>query len=258
MDPEVRFQVSQGPAQNGATLLDQKLDPKVMSFDVMVIADDLESLQTKLAALSAALNPLRGEGHLFLTYEDGTTYWRKCINSGGPVPDPAVRSMTHQKVTIVLTAHDPLWQGTATLTPLITTTTSWIPWFAGDWEIGSYGGSVEITNSGDQDMPFKLVVYGGTGSITNPKITCDDTSEYIKINKVIGAGEWFEINTDENILSATFYNSSGVASNGYPYLDPVSVFWNLPAGGNTITFSADTADIGGYATIQWSTKYVGR
>lgn len=263
-DPSVRFQDTKGPSQHGSTLLDTHLDPKEMSFDIMIMGTDLTDLQAKNAALITALNPLNGAGYLFFTYENGIQYYRKCINSGGPALDLANATQTRVKATINLMAHDPFWMGSTETISLQPQTTSWIPWMgytdasAGLWVISGTGSTVPVTNNGDHSIPVKLIIYGGTGSITDCRITNNETGEYIEISGLIDTGESFEINTDENVLSAIKTDAAGTESNGYPHLAVTSKFWYLIPGTNSISISASNAVAGSYVTLTKTEKYVGR
>jgi len=256
-NPTPKFQTATGPVQNGSTLLDSHIGPRDIMFGFVLTAANLEGLQTLVANLASKFNPLNGPGTLTYTYENGTEYSIACIGNNTPQMDPMNKSLTHWAGTISLVAHNPFWSTTETLYPIVVGASSWIPWFANNWIIAGFGGLGSVINLGTQPISVKIDLYGGTGSVTNPTITLSGTGEFIAVTKKIDTGEHFSINTDQNVLTATSYDSGGVASNGYPYLTTTSTFFQLLAGTNTITLTASNADVGAYVSITKADKYVG-
>jgi hypothetical protein len=255
-DVEPEHQSTRGNWQNGSTLLDTHLNEKEMNFDIHILGTSQSDIDTKRAALITALSPLNGAGTLYYTYENGTQYYRTCINNGGPVFNFAVGSPTHLPTTVKLIAHDPIWKGTTVITPLTPTATSWIPWFAGAWVISGTADSSAIVNGSDHSIPVKITIYGGTGSITDCRIINDETGEYLEVSGIIAAGDSFEIDTGTNEVNSVDY--TGAKTNGYYRLNILSTFWKLLAGSNTITVTASASTLGSYVTIEKTEGYVGR
>lgn len=255
-DLDAQHQTARGCWQNGSTLLGTRVNEKEMSFDILIMGTSLTDIDTKRAALIAALSPLNGAGTLYYQYEDGSQYYRTCINNGGPVFDFVRGCSTNLPATIRLIAHDPMWMGTTTIIPLTPTATSWIPWFAGNWVISGTSDQTPIVNNSDHSIPVKIAIYGGTGSITDCRITNDETGEYVEVSGIIAAGDSFEIDTGTNVVNAVDY--LGTKTNGFYRLNILSTFWMLLAGSNTITVSASAATAGSYVTIEKTERYVGR
>lgn len=255
------------PGRHGKKRRETTLAPRDISFDIIVMATDLDDLQDKMQALTAAFNPLDGPGILELKKEDDTIYYLNCIGSqGNPVASPSQRSATHQLVTIKLVAdEDPFWHMDAPTSPpdLDPNPANFFPFAsgAGAWPftLSSSTDHVTLTNTGSVSAPV-IIVF--TGPMVNPKLTNtysidgNDVTETLSATLTLDAAETLTINTDPNIMTAVYY-VIGVDYNAHKYIDSTATFWQLQRGVNTLHLDPDSSSTGCSARITWSNRYIG-
>lgn len=248
-------QPTQAPYQDGQTLIDSVLDVREINFEVMVMAADLETLQTQIRALSAAFNPKKGTGILSYTNEAGTEYWCYCIGNRTPTLSTSDRGTTWQRAYIDLIAHDPYWySGTPKIKYLAPIETDFFPFDISGNFLGWNSASTVMTNDGDVPAPVTISVVG---ECVDPILTNVTTGEAISIDLSMNAGDIFTITTGYGNKTATYYPSGGASENGFPYLISTSVLWNLALGDNTITLTDTSIASASYISVSWREKYVG-
>ena len=140
-----------------------------------------------------------------------------------------------QKWQVQFHAYDPFWYYTTPSTSTI-----------------GYLTSANSANLGQYQTPITAVIYG---PVVNPRIIKTSTLEYIWINKTILAGDFVTINTAFGNKTITV-STSGVISNGMPYLANGSTFFNLSVGANNVYYDRDSGTPAS-ATLTWTNRDLG-
>jgi len=252
------------PGQHGATVADSLMQPRTISFSVMVQGATLAAVKTLITTLSNTLNPLNGTGTLQYVNDDGNTYLAYVRGSGNTVvPDTSTagRGATYQKVTVTLVAYDPFWySGVSHLLSLSAAVVSFIPWYI-PWYIGGQAATGTANNSGSQETPVQITF---NGPITNPVLSRSytiagvTTTETISLTITLLAGEKVVIQSGDGQQSCFYYDTSGVEHLGEPYVDIASMYWQLKPGANSITFSCGSSGTqNDQAVVIWADRYTG-
>ena len=111
-----------------------------------------------------------------------------------------------------------------------------------------------LNNGGDIDTGL-LVTFSCTSTVTNPSLLNVDTREFIKINKVMSAGEQIIISTGsgEKYIKGIV---NGVEYNYFKYMDFDSAWLQLHTGENTLKYDADNNVDGLEVLISFLPKYL--
>jgi len=302
----VSFSTDKSPYQHGETLLDTLMEPRDVSFDVLILAlegetvivpgtppvnipsdntsvfgdavfgdmifgdegsggstpgtdptiyysSTLDILQQRIYALARALSPLDGDGILYYEREDGTVFRLYCSNNNSTL-DPDNRSDIHQKATINLRAHDPIWySGIPHSQSFGTSTTSRFPIsFPFEFHRG-LSNNHTLINAGNADAPVDITIWG---PITDPVLANITTGKTLSLDLELVAGDRFDITTGKDRITALYTPvSTGIPVNGQGYVVLGSKFWTLQKGANSVEFSCATSSAGSGATIIWSDQY---
>jgi hypothetical protein len=242
------------------TRTDTRLEPREISFDVLLQSETLPMQQRMVRELAAAFNPLNGPGVLVYTQEDGTEYRLNCIGNNTPTLDKSDRSDVHQRVTIDLIAHDPFWYSNDQYQKTLKGTTNTFfpfgfdPTVSGGFSLGQNSDKEIFVNQGFVTAPVTIEFFG---AMTDPVITNNTTGEYIGLILTMSEGDKFIVTTGIGNKTAT-YTASGVpVTNGFRYLDPASTFWELVPGDNEIILSDASIGTDSEIRIQWRDRFVG-
>ncbi|HVB24131.1 MAG TPA: hypothetical protein VNG51_19490 [Ktedonobacteraceae bacterium] len=114
---------------------------------------------------------------------------------------------------------------------------------------GSSGGSVTVTNSGTAESHPILTFVG---PLTNPYIVNQTTGYAFQLNYTILGGDSIVVDMYEQ--SVVYNNSSNFISYRN---DPISSWWTIVPGSNTIALSTSNSSDGGYVEIQFYSAWVG-
>jgi hypothetical protein len=111
-----------------------------------------------------------------------------------------------------------------------------------------------LNNGGDIDTGL-LVTFSCTSTVTNPSLLNVDTREFIKVNKVMSAGEQIIISTGsgEKYIKGIV---NGVEYNYFKYVDFDSTWLQLHTGENTLKYDADSNVAGLEVLISFLPKYL--
>lgn len=102
-------------------------------------------------------------------------------------------------------------------------------------------GTVNVINSGDIDTGM-LIEFAATGEVVNPALYKISTSEFIKLNTTMQAGDVIQVNTEKGQKSVVKV-SGGVKTNILNVLDSASTWLTLDSGDNVMTFTATTGAV---------------
>lgn len=254
----VNIQTQKSPFQDGETYIDNTLEPRSLSIEIMVLAEDKEEMMKNRRKLLQVFNPKLGEGRLI--YEYGNIKREiKAISELAPVfPDAGDFKDTMQPGLIQLYCPNPFWLDTFIESEEMA---DWVGglrfplqlpmMFAGR----SSRQHTVIHNAGDVDTP---IVFEFFGPATNPVVTKIDTGEYIKVNREIAANEKLVITTEFGNKKVILRNlDTEEEINAFSWIDLGSTFFQLSPGDNLISYSADSGQETAKVWIRWRNRYVG-
>lgn len=252
----VTLQMSKAPFQDGQTLIDQVLEPREMTIQLLIKGNDRQELWDKRRKLTRLFNPKLGLGTLRWEQDNGTAYAIKAVCDGGiEYPEGAGQGDRLQTAMIHLLSPDPAWYRP--------TPEEWVlASFVGGMTLplqfpvsfGQVGQSVPIHNKGDLATPVRLVFRG---PLKNPVLENVTTGQEIRITEQLLAGEYLEIETAFGRKSVWKTDAEGQRFNAFHYVAPDSVFWQLVLGMNEISYSATEESGDAAVTLTFFHRYVG-
>lgn len=242
-----------GVNQDGLTYLNNTLDLKDITIEFIIIAIAEAEMIAYRNNVLKILNPKLGEG--YLVYKDDIKERRiKCIVNKLPFFNSLnIRGWDSQVSLglIYLTANNPYWLDNIITSEQITT---WIGGMnfpltmptafamAGEKKIN-------IINIGDAETPLEITIIG---PCTNPKIANLTTGEYIKINKILLAGE--------SLIITTNFGNKRIELDGvnvFNYIDLNSTLFSLQIGDNIIEVTNDDINENSTVKINYQNRYLG-
>lgn len=230
-----------GTQQIGYTLESVALGARIITITYLVEASNLVSAYANRAAISAAFNPLAGEG--VLTYENDAVK-RSITCSVTAPPDPIERNGVLNEYSVQLTAQNPLFYDPIETARLVQDFVGGLRFpirFNPTIHFARRGDALSPVIIGDVPSPIRVEFRGGC---TNPHITNVTTGEQLKIGN---ADEIITLQDDERLVVCTEYGNktaSLIRADGEivtvdDYVDDDSTFFSLPIGQSRITFAAD-------------------
>ncbi len=226
---DLNLQEQKAPFQDGATPIDQLLQPREVVLEGAINApQDLTGIDTYKRSIISALNPKAGPGTLTYTNNLRSYLLKNVVLKGGGIFKNKDLTNPFQEFQLTFYCHDPyLYDTAATVVAL--------------------GSSTVATNSGDVLAEIKITI---PGPCTNPVIenyTSGYSMEYVG---TIASGSSLIISTVKGNLSATIGGSSVMSS-----MLATSVFWGLLLGDNTITFSCSSGSV--TPVLSYYNRYIG-
>ena len=248
----VNIQSQKSPYQDGSTYLDNTLEPRPISIEVMLLADTIGEMTENRHRLLKVFNPKLGPGRL--VYQLGNIKRKiEAISELAPVfPENKDFKDTMQQGLIQLYCPDPFWLDNFEISEEITT---WIGGISFPLRLPTTFAMagpriINIVNNGDVKTPVKIEIYGPA---TNPKITLRETGEFIRIKDTLTA--------DDVVVITTEFGNKRVEKNGqnaFNILDlPDSTFFNLQVGDNVIEFTTEDVSNNANAKISYRNRYLG-
>jgi len=213
----VNIQSSKSPYQDGVSYHGNTLEPRSLSIEIMIIAENIEEMMNYRRKLSNIFNPKLNEGTLI--YEiSGVRREIKAISELAPVfPDAGDFKDTMQPGLIQLYCPNPFWLDTFIESEEMA---DWVGglrfplqlpmMFAGR----STRQSTIIRNDGDVPTP---ITFEFLGPAVNPKVVKDDTGEYIQVNREIGE--------DEKLIVSTGFGDKRVILQNRITGEETNAFW---------------------------------
>ena len=256
-------QTSKGYKQNGLTYEDAQLGPRDQAVSFLVFGNGLADLFEKRREIKRLLNPQLGEGTL--VYENDYITKRITVKfDAEPVfsTDKKNFGFHSQICYFTTTSYNPYWRDLADTEIELVGLEDGFFWDDAvleepiyfEEETAFYMGEVSaaskiVINSGDVPAPLTIEWIGAA---TNPKITLEDTGEYILLAKVLGADEKLIITTaygQKAVIIETI--STGAQVKDFSIVDPGSTFFSIPVGNSTVSLSADSGAASAAVTIKY-------
>jgi hypothetical protein len=114
---------------------------------------------------------------------------------------------------------------------------------------------VNVLNEGDVETGMR-VDFKALASVENPSILNINTQEFIKINKIMDAGEIISVTTNYGSKKVESY-LSGVTTNAFNYIDLGTTFLQLNVGDNLFRYDAETGIENLEVSIYFTPQYLG-
>ena len=246
------IQTQKSPFQDGESYLGNTLEPRLLSIEVMMLADTIEEMINHRRAISRAFNPKLGEGTLI--YEIGGIKREiKAISELAPVfPEDKDFKDVMQPGLIQLSAPNPFWLDD------FETSEEIITWIGGmrfplilPTRFAMAGPKiVNLINDGDVETPIKLEIYGPA---TRPKITLRETGEYLRIKEILTA--------DDVVTITTEFGNKRVELNGENAFNilqlPGSKFFSLELGDNVLELTTEDETDNVNVKVSYRNRYIG-
>ena len=241
---DVNIQNSKSPYQDGVSYHGNTLEPRSLSIEIMIIAENIEEMMNYRRKLSNIFNPKLDEGTLI--YEIGDIKREiKAISELAPVfPDAGDFKDTMQPGLIQLYCPNPFWEDLEEGKEEIAL---WIS----DWEFPvdipvegmEFGHRAttlikNIINNGDVPCGMRIE-FKALATVVNPSIFDFNTREFIKVKRNLLAGEKLIINTSFGNKRVELVKSNGTIENVFHYIDLKSTFIQLDVGDNLIQYDAE-------------------
>lgn len=226
---------TQGAGQIGSTVGNQAVEPRDITVDGAITAD----VEKNRAGLLACVLPgVTGR----LTVLQGGESW---YIDGVPTKTPEISDgSVLQEFQFTLHCPYPYWRSPADGSTLVAGLTKLFRFpcsLAGKWYISKYSDSLftVVENTGSAAMEFDAVFTAVT-DVTNPELYHVERGAYLRINKVLAAGERVTVSTVYGRKGAVLRRSDGTEENAFRYLDIGSdLNLRLDPGKNTLRAAAD-------------------
>lgn len=259
---DVNIQSQKSPYQDGSTYLDNTLEPRPISIEVMLLADTIGEMTENRHRLLRAFNPKLGPGKL--VYQLGNIKREiEAISELAPVfSDAGDFKDTMQPGLIQLYCPNPFWRDLIETKEDISTE---VGNFSFPWGIPPEGTELSIRtisfitniyNPGDVETPVKIFLRA-RGTVENPIIENLNTGEYIKVKRTLSDGDVLEINTEFGNKRVEIIRSNGDRENVFHYIDYKSTFFSVEAGDTTIKYDAEIGENNLDVSIYYTPKYLG-
>jgi len=233
-DVAADVQQQKAPYQDGTDFVDTVLEPRYITTEFIVRGDDYDEIKHHRAYLSGVLNPKLGLGTLRYISGDVVRELKAVAESVPTFPDKEARGERWQRGLVTFVAPNPYWQD---VNPTNIKLEDYVANFSFPFSFpvtfSIRGDSRTIVNSGHAPTPIKVTFRGDS---VNPKITKNNTGEFIKVNRTIPEGYSLVITTDFNNKSVKIIAPDGVESNAMGYIDLDSTFFSLDVGENHLSF----------------------
>lgn len=236
-DVEASVQLSRAPFQDGATLVDTVLEPRYITMEFILRADNYAGVRQVRSTVSRALSPRLGAG--LLKYVSGATVRQiyAVAETVPAFPDGAARGERWQRGMVTFVAPNPYWQD---INPTNVKLEDYVSNFSFPFSFpvsfAVRGDMRTLVNEGHAPAPVKITFRGES---VNPKITKVDTGEFIRVKRTIPEGYSLVITTDFNNKAVRIIAPDGVESNAMGYIDLNSTFFQLDIGENKLSFITD-------------------
>ena len=257
----VDIQSHKSPYQDGETYLGNTLEPRFLSIEIMILADNIDEMARYRHKILQAFNPKLGQGKLI--YQLGNIKREiKAISELAPVfPDAEGFKDTMQPGLIQLYCSNPFFKDISETKEEVAI---WRGSFEFPLEIVEEGIElgyrepsliVNVLNKGDVPCGMKIQ-FKALATVVNPSLFNVNTREYFKINKVLEAGEIITVTTHFQNKRVEL-SKNGVVSNAFNWIDLNSTFLQLDVGDNLFRYDADEGLDNLEVSIYYTPQYLG-
>ena len=252
----VTLQTSKSAYQDGVTLVDQLLEPRHLSLEVVLYGPSKQHVYDKRRFIQNIFNPKLGLGKLEWIQPNGDVYAINVIPEGSPsFPAGEGKSNSHQIAMINLMAPDPAWLDTSDNELLVSSVIGKFTFpISFPTQMGALDNERIITNRGDMPTPVRIIF---NGPAENPKIANETTGDFVKVARTLLDDEQLIVDTTFGAKRVTFIDKDGVETNAFGFIDLESQFWWLEVGDNKIVYTSDSGGSAATVHLFFKQRYVG-
>lgn len=247
---DIIVQTTSGYNQNGATYRGSLIGGRLFAITVDDARSSYEDLAASRMHLSEVLNPFI-PGKLVIDNGIGQ-YFVDCVVYEGPVPVNG-QAETSQEYDIAFYSAYPYIRGSIQHSIKMAGFQGGLllPYTL-PYTLGTQGDIVAITYADPIDAPL-LIEFRGPA--VQPRITKHQTGEYIAVNTTLLEGETLWIDTTPKAVDIWTIDSDDNRVAADQKADPLSTYFQLTRGQNTLEFSANSGDPQVY--LHWYDQFVG-
>ena len=244
-------QMQKAPLQDGATHIDTILEPRTLTFEVIIMADTQQQLFQCRQHLARIFNPKLGPGVLTYQFPGGAREIRATVDLAPVFPSTMGNKLPgFQKTMFTMICPSPFWEDS---TEQDKEMAAWVGHFTFPLQLpalmGVQGPRMIFKNGGDVPTPL-IIEFNGQAS--NPQVINHTTGETIRIKRDLGYGDRLLINTS--------FGQKRVEINGanaFHWLDLASSFWQLMPGDNDVEYKTDGTQDNARVRLRWRSRYSG-
>ena len=227
-----------GYGQNGYTMGGLTLGQRTINIDFYITAANADSYYARRQEICSLFNPLNGAG--VLTYQNNHT--AKSITCIPTQPLTIERMGLMAKCSIELTAYNPFWYDVAETAVALAGFIGGLKFpmkFDDTVSFAVKGNTANVDIVGDVASPIRAVFHDNA---VKPKLTLQNTGEFIEIDTTIQTGEKMTITTAYGQKNVIITKANGTSESAYHLINLNSTFFSLPVGRNNISFSATSGE----------------
>lgn len=245
------LQTEKAYSQDGVTYIDNTLEPRSLSIEIMILASDKRIMARERQRLARVFNPKMGKGRIRYKVGDIEVDIEAIPELAPTFPHGGDFQETMQRGLIQLYCPDPFWRDTKEAIKEITTWQGGLtfPLVLPDCFAVKTGKETNIYNAGDTATP---VTVEFRGPATNPRIINHTIGKYIQVNQALAEGE--------TLIITTHFGNKRVEINGqnvFNWIDLGSTFWMLQPGDNLIEYTSDDGIEPATVIISHKNLYIG-
>jgi len=252
---DVYVQTQKSPFQDGTTYIDNTLEPRTISIELRILAENENEMVEYRHRLLQAFNPKLGLGELKYQFGNVTRRIKAIAEFPPTFPHAGDFKDTMQPSLIQLYCPDPYWYE---LDEEIWGLKS----FEGGFEFpfsfsvsfGTVGTKLTIKNEGDVKTPIFFELFG---PMVNPILNNETTGESLTVTQELLENEKLEINTAFGQKSVVKVDANGARTNAFHYVSATSKFFNLIPGDNVLSYTATGTTAESNAVVRFRNRYLG-
>lgn len=252
---EADIQTQKAPFQDGTTLIDAMLEPRLLALEVTILASNSKDMADKRRALVSAFNPKLGAGVLVYEISAGKKEIEAIAELAPVFPDAGDFRDSMQPGLIQLYCPSPFWMEDYEEGAEMA---AWLGGLEFAWKLptmfSKQASEIIVNNPGDVSTPVVIEFFGPA---TNPRVDNLTTGEFIRVTRGLVKDEKLVINTAFGDKHVKLVEANGSESNAMHWIDLDSVFWQLEPGENTLRYSADAGAEEARVKVAWKARYVG-
>lgn len=249
------MQTQKSPFQDGVTYIDSTLEPRPLSLEVMLLAENAVEMERHRRKLLRVFNAKLGPGRLVYEFGGNVKEIEAKPEIGLALPDAGDFKETMQPGLISLYCPSPFWLDTYSEEKEMA---AWIGGLSFPLRLpttfAKEGQEQIFNNDGDVATPIIAEFYGPA---TNPRLDNLTLGEFIRIKRDLLAGEKLIINTAFGNKRVTLVDADNAETNAMHWIDLDSAFWQLRPGENRIKYNADAGVDKARVKVSWRNRYVG-
>ncbi len=232
---DISLSEAQGAGQIGSTLGSQSVQPR----DITVNGAILSAVEKNRRGILACVLP--GAAGRLTVAQNGESWYIEGVPKRTPEFSDG-RAVQHFQ--FVLHCPYPYWRSTADGSAQVAGLTRLFRFpcsLAGTWYISKYSESLfaVVQNRGAVATEFDAV-FTASSEVTDPELYHVERRTFIKLNRVMPAGETITVSTVYGRKGVTLRLADGTQVNGFQYLDVGSdLNMQMAPGANTIRCDAD-------------------